>query len=354
LSDHSDVDASKVGASEDPGIAPGPVTAWITDTAPDIEPPLRFAPIPGGHSNLTYLVTDRAGRRLVLRRPPLGHVLESAHDMAREHRIMAALAHSPVPVPPMVGLCCDRSVLGVDFYVMRFVPGHVLRSRGDVDVLEPDARHRLSRNLVDTLAAIHAVDLDRVDLADLGRHEAYISRQLNRWHRQFHEGGTRDLPLLDAVHAELSARVPEQGPATIVHGDYRLDNCLVNEDGDVAAVLDWEICTLGDPLADVGMLLVYWVEEGDELDPLGQPATTAPGFFGREQLVDRYAEVSGRDLSHIAFYRVFGLWKLACVLEGVYARYVAGAKGDPPAGVQHFADSVVALSQAAADMLETG
>ena len=358
VSDHHDAGEgtppTDVAGTAVPGIEAAAVTDWITDREPSVAPPLRFDLIEGGHSNLTYRVTDTAGRRLVLRRPPLGHVLESAHDMGREHRIMAALAPTDVPVPPMVGLCTDRAVLGVDFYVMDYVKGHVLRSPADALLLDRDARSHLSGVLVDTLAAIHAVDLDAVGLADLGKQESYVERQLRRWHRQFHEGGTRDLPLIDAVHAELTRRVPPQGPAAIVHGDYRLDNCLVSTSGEVAAVLDWEICTLGDPLADVGMLLVYWIEAGDVLDPLGQAATSAPGFWPRQRLLERYAAASGRDLGDIAFYHAFGQWKLACILEGVYARYVGGAKGDPPPDVQHFADSVVELSHAAAASLEQG
>jgi len=350
----SDAASASRTRTDVPGIDAAAATDWIAAHQPDVEPPLRFELIEGGHSNLTYRVTDNAGRRLVLRRPPLGHVLESAHDMGREHRIMAALAPTDVPVPPMVGLCTDRAVLGVDFYVMDYVEGHVLRTVDDARLLDHDARGHLSAALVDTLAAIHAVDLDTVGLVDLAKHESYIERQLRRWHRQFHEGGNRDLPLIDSVHAELTRRVPPQGPATIVHGDYRLDNCLVSTAGEVAAVLDWEICTLGDPLADVGMLLVYWVEAGDRLDPLGQAATTARGFWPRHRLLERYAATSGRDLGSIAFYQAFGQWKLACILEGVYARYVGGAKGDPPPDVQHFADSVVELSHAAAASLERG
>jgi aminoglycoside phosphotransferase (APT) family kinase protein len=329
----------------------GPVTAWIVEHAPDIAPPLAFDVIEGGHSNITYRVTDRAGARLVLRRPPLGHVLESAHDMAREHRIIAALGPTEVRVPAAVGLCTDPAVNGADFYVMRFVAGHVLRTTADAAKLHPEARSRLSSRLVDGLVAIHAVDLTATGLDDLGRTEDYVARQLRRWHRQFHEGGTREMPLLDAVHDALVERIPAQSGATLVHGDYRLDNCLVTEDGDLAAVLDWEICTLGDPLADLGFLLTYWVEAADPVNPLGHTATTADGFWDRRRVVERYGEMSGRDVGDMDVYVAFGRWRLACILEGVYARYVGGAKGEPPPDVEFFAHSVgLLVEQAARDL----
>jgi aminoglycoside phosphotransferase (APT) family kinase protein len=333
------------------GIDAGPVTAWIVEHAPDITPPLEFEVIEGGHSNITYRVADPAGARLVLRRPPLGHVLESAHDMGREHRIISALGPTDVPVPSVVGLCTDPSVNGSDFYVMRFVEGQVLRTTADASRLPREARSRLSGRLVDGLVAIHAVDLEATGLADLGRTEDYVARQLRRWHRQFHEGGTREMPLLDTVHDALSERIPPQVGATLVHGDYRLDNCLVTEDGDLAAVLDWEICTLGDPLADLGFLLTYWLEPDDAVNPLGHTATATDGFWDRRRIVERYGELSGRDISDMDVYVAFGRWRLACILEGVYARYVGGAKGEPPPDVEFFAERVgLLVEQAARDL----
>jgi aminoglycoside phosphotransferase (APT) family kinase protein len=177
------------------------------------------------------------------------------------------------------------------------------------------------------MAAIHAVDLTGAGLADLGRHGGYIERQLKRWYGQWNAQKTRDLPAVDAVHDELSRRVPEQGPATLVHGDYRLDNCMLGPDGTVVAVLDWEICTIGDPLADVGLLQVYWTGPDDEPSAWPSAATTLPGFAGRAELAARYAATSGRDISDLSFYVAFGFWKLACILEGVYARYLGGALG---------------------------
>jgi aminoglycoside phosphotransferase (APT) family kinase protein len=310
------------------GIDAGPVTTWLEAHVAGARGPFAFELIAGGHSNLTYRVTGAGGARFVLRRPPLGHLLASAHDMGREHRIIAALAGS-VPVAPALGYCDDASVNGAPFYVMRFVDGLVVRDRAEAESsLTLAARGRVGDSLVDTLAGIHAVDLARVGLADLGRHEGYVARQLKRWYGQWQAQRTRDLAAVDEVHAALAARIPDQGPATVVHGDYRLDNCMITPAGDVAAVLDWEICTLGDPLADVGMLMVYWTGPDDSASAWEGSATTAPGFSNRAALAERYAAVSGRDLSQLGFYVAFAAWKLACILEGVYARYLGGALGE--------------------------
>ena len=201
--------------------------------------------------------------------------------------------------------------------------------------------------MVDTLVEIHAVDPDRVGLGELGRKEDYVARQLHRWHGQWEKSKTRELPLVDDVHERLSARIPEQGPATIVHGDYRLDNMILAPAGEVAAVVDWELCTLGDPLADVGMLLVYWSEAGDEFSPLFEAATTAAGFPTRDEVRAGYAERSGRDLGEIDFYVALGCWKLAIILEGVYARYAAGQYGKSDEAFQQFAKVVDQLAAGA-------
>jgi aminoglycoside phosphotransferase (APT) family kinase protein len=312
-----------------PGINVDSVTDWLVANVEGATAPFVFDAIAGGHSNLTYRVTGSDGARFVLRRPPLGHVLASAHDMSREHRILAGLQTSAVPVPPVVGFCDDPTVNDAPFYLMRFVDGQVLRDReASQSALDEGARANASTSLVDTMAAIHAVDLDQAGLSDLGRHDGYIERQLKRWYGQWNQGKTRDLPAVDRVHDALLERIPAQGAATIVHGDYRLDNCLVDDGGTVVAVLDWEICTLGDPLADVGLLQVYWTGPGDADSAWTGTATTAPGFWDRRQLADRYAQVSGRDLGQLDFYVAFAYWKLACILEGVYSRYLGGALGD--------------------------
>ncbi len=234
-----------------------------------------------------------------------------------------------MPVPRSLGLCTDESVNGAPFFVMGFVDGHVVRDRVVAElVLTPTARRRAGESMVDTMAAIHAVDLDACGLADLGRHEGYIARQLKRWYGQWNDQKTRDVVEIDRVHDALVQCIPEQGPATLVHGDYRLDNCIVGDDGTVKAVLDWEICTLGDPLADVGMLQVYWTGPNDaDLGVDRRPPPLPTGFVDRADLIARYATVSGRDLSQLPFYVSFAYWKLACILQGVYYRYLGGALG---------------------------
>lgn len=333
------------------GIEHSAVTNWLVSHAKKVTPPLRFELITGGHSNLTYRVTDATDSRWVLRRPPLGHVLEGAHDMGREHRLMSALANSGVPVPRIVGLCTDHSVNGADFYVTDFVDGHVLRNPEDAEVIPVDVRPHLSAQLVAGLAAIHDVDLDAVGLADLGKREAYVARQLRTWLRQFTAMTSREVPLIGEVHDELTARIPEQRGATLVHGDYRLDNCLVTASGEVAAVLDWEIATLGDPLADLGILLAYWSEPDDPFLPLGEAATVAEGFASRDDLVAAYGAATGRDTSDIGFYFAFANWRLACILEGVYSRYVGGASPEVPAEVEVFAQSVLDLTERAHELV---
>jgi aminoglycoside phosphotransferase (APT) family kinase protein len=295
-------------------------------------------------------VTDAADQRWVLRRPPLGHVLATAHDMGREYRIIFGLQSTDVPVAPAVGHCSDESVTGAPFYVMGYVDGRVARDPEQAELLSLPARAHSGEALVDVLARIHAIDPESVGLGDLGRREGYIERQLRRWHGQWHQSKTRELPLIDEVHDGLVARVPVQGPATIVHGDYRLDNCILDEHGDVLAVLDWELCTLGDPLADIGLLLIYWTEPDDPRPALLDPPTTVPGFATRDQIAAWYAEVSGRDLSNIDYYMAFGYWKLACILEGVYERYRAGVMREHE-GWEDFAERVVWLAESARDAL---
>ncbi len=339
------------------GIDADAVTAWFAEHVGDARPPLRFELIAGGHSNLTYAVTDRTGNRWVLRRPPLAQVLATAHDVGREHQIMSALAPTPVPVPPTVGHCEDLRVNGAPFYVMDFVDGRVVRSVDQAEQLTPDARRRAGESLVDVLAAIHEVDLEAVGLADLGRHEDYIARQLRRWYGQFQQSesqvaGGLDLPSVHRIHELLADNIPDQQGAAIVHGDYRLDNCMLGDDGSVVAVLDWEICTLGDPLADLGLLCVYWTDPGGPA-VLPQAAPTAlDGFPRSSDLVERYAARSDRDLSSLPFYVAFGFWKLTCIIAGVYARYAGGAMGDVPEeqvlGFRHMLDALADTTQSAA------
>jgi aminoglycoside phosphotransferase (APT) family kinase protein len=334
-------------ASAKDGIDEPKVTPWLEEHVEGLRPPLTFTLIAGGHSNLTYRVDDAEGNAFVLRRPPLHHVLATAHDMGREHRIISALGPTPVPVPPALAYCDDPEVNGAPFYVMGFVDGLVVRDAAAAERLSESQRRTAAESLVDVLAEIHAVDTDAVGLGQLGRKAGYIERQLRRWYKQFLDSKTREVPALESVYEKLLAQVPEQGPATIVHGDYRLDNCLVGHDGRIAAVLDWEICTLGDPLADVGLLVVYWTDPEDESAALLTAPTALPGFPRRAELLERYGERSGRDLSTIDYYTAFGYWKLACIVEGVYARYRGGAMGSEASGFEAFATQVERLAAAA-------
>ena len=337
-----------------PGIDIAPVTAWLEGHVPGARGPFSFDVIAGGHSNLTYRVVGADGAAFVLRRPPLGHRLASAHDMVREHRVIAALQRSAVPVAPALGLCTDDTVNGAPFYVMGFVDGHVVRDREIAEQsLTLPARRRAGESLVETMAAIHAVDLDSVGLADLGKHEGYIARQLKRWYGQWNDQKTRDVRAVDDVFEALNQRIPDQGQATLVHGDYRLDNCIVGDDGEVRAVLDWEICTLGDPLADLGLLQVYWTGPGDEASAWGGSATTAEGFLDRADLTARYEAISGRDLSQLPFYVSFAYWKLACILQGVYYRYLGGALGTrDPAELEPYNAQIDLAAERATQCLE--
>ena len=341
------------GTGDIPGIDPDGLGVWWRKHTPAVDLPLEFSRITGGLSNLTYDVADQSGRRWVLRRPPLHGVIQSAHDMGREHRIMAALADSAVPVPPVVGHEPDPSVTGAEFYVMAHVAGPIYRSPAQVGAqTDPTLRSTVSTSLIDTLVALHDVDPDTVGLGDLGRREDYCGRQLRRWRRQWGQVETRPLPAFDEVHRRLSADIPDQQGAGIVHGDYRLDNIILTPDGDVAAVVDWELCTLGDPLADLGILCAYWADPDDTFRALPQAATHLPGFATRAELIDRYARRSDRDLGDIDFYLALAYWRLAAILEGVYARFSSGAYGEDampdlasfPRRVEHLVEAALAAT----------
>jgi aminoglycoside phosphotransferase (APT) family kinase protein len=344
-------DQRDVAAHGDPpGLDVAAVTAWLRQRI-ELVDPVAASVVAGGRSNLTYVLEDGAGQRVVVRRPPLHGVLQSAHDVAREHRIITALEGTEVPVPACLGLEEDTSVTGAPFYAMHHVAGVVARDTATArTALSPAARAASGAAVVDALVGLHAVDIDRVGLGELARRDGYLERQLRRWSTQLERGGTRELPVLDEVHRRLAARVPDQGPATLVHGDYRLDNVILDPDtGAVRAVLDWELTTLGDPLADLGLLLVYWVEPDEQDAALPDPPTQAPGFCSRAELVERYAERSGRDVSGLGYHVAFGYWKLACILEGVHGRYRAGAYGDEAAGFEQLGELVVLLGERALD-----
>jgi aminoglycoside phosphotransferase (APT) family kinase protein len=323
------------------------VTRWLVEHIPGALAPFRFDLIAGGRSNLTFRVTGADGARFVLRRPPLGHVLATAHDMAREHRIIAAVGTTGVPVPPALGLCTDIEVNGAPFYVMGFVDGEVLDSVEKAALLPYELRRPASEHLIDVLADLHAVDIDAVGLGDFAKRDGYIERQVKRWSAQWEGSKTRELPAIDEVAVRLRERMPVQRGTSIAHGDFRFGNALVDVSrGRVAAVLDWELCTLGDPLADVGYLGVYWYD-GEAANVRANDPTSAGGFPSYAELLERYATRTGRDLSGIDYYVAFSCWRLAVISEGVYARYLHGAMGEQDVDITQFKVGVDALAERA-------
>ena len=313
------------------------VTDWVQQQIPGLEPPLDFTLIAGGHSNLTYKFTDQRGGSYVLRRPPLGHVLESAHDMAREHRIVSAVAQSKVPVPTTYGVCEDTEVNGSPFYLMEFVDGLVPHKQEAVEPLSGDERRSFGLHVAGVLSDLHLVDPDDIGLGNLARKEAYLARQLKRWTAQWEATKTHEIPEMDESLRLLHEDVPDQVGAAIVHGDYRPGNMMIR-DGRMVALLDWELCTLGDPLADVGYFMNNWPQPGEE----GADAapTGAGGFPDRPELLEIYQANTGRDLSRINYYRAFSHWRLAAITQGVYKRYLVGAMGDQEFDLVTYKESI--------------
>jgi aminoglycoside phosphotransferase (APT) family kinase protein len=287
--------------------------------------------ISGGKSNLTYRVACDAGE-VILRRPPLGHILPTAHDMGREYRVMTALAHTAVPVPRTFHLADADSPLGAPFYVMERVVGHICRNSIPTGYAEtPEDRRRVGEALVDVLADLHTVDAAAIGLAEFGRPAGFMERQLRRWYQQWVATKTGELPALDALRDELVAARPEQQTGAVVHGDYRLDNTILHptEVGTIVAVLDWEMSTLGDPLADLGAMLAYWSEAGDSevlrRARIMAPVTALDGFPSRLEIIERYARRSRIDVSTINWYQSFAYFKLAVVCQGIAARAAGGS-----------------------------
>jgi aminoglycoside phosphotransferase (APT) family kinase protein len=287
--------------------------------------PLHASVVAGGRSNLTYFIGDDA-HEWVLRRPPLGHVLPTAHDMAREYKVLAALAPTDVPVPRPFAFCDDTSVNDAPFYVMEKVEGNILRTPEEIGALSPDDARRCSEELVDVLVAIHAVDYHAVGLDDFGRPDGYVERQVRRWGEQWERSKTSELPEIDELARRLRNAIPASPPPTIVHGDYRLDNTMLapGDPARIVAVLDWEMATLGDPLADVGLFLIYWARDEAQTGNVGATISPSRGFLSRDEVVERYSKQSGRDVSELDFYEALASYKLAIILEGIHARFLMG------------------------------
>ncbi|WP_313405745.1 phosphotransferase family protein [Aeromicrobium sp.] len=303
--------------------------AWLDAEVPgELPGDLGATLITGGKSNLTYAVSN-GERDVIVRRPPLGHVLATAHDMGREHRIMAALAGTAVPVPRMIASCPDDSVIGAPFYVMEKMSGTAFQRAADLEPLGSERIRDITERLVDTLAELHAVDYEAVGLGDFGRPDGYLERQVARWKKQLEASHSREIEGIDELAARLSANVPVSSEGTIVHGDYRLDNVLVDtQDGDrITTVLDWEMSTLGDPLTDVAIMLAYQnlaLAAGPSGSAQVTDAPLAPGYLSPDDVVERYAMQSGRDVSELGFHLGLAYFKLAVILEGIHFRYTQG------------------------------
>jgi aminoglycoside phosphotransferase (APT) family kinase protein len=304
-----------------PGLDLEQFAAWFGGACPgEAYGPLQGRLIAGGRSNLTYEVSD-GSRSWVVRRPPLGHVLATAHDMEREYRVITALRDTGVPVPLTYALCNDAAVIGAPFYVMSKVDGIPYRTADQLAALGPARARAIAEHMIGTLARLHSVDPAEVGLADFGRPDGFLARQVRRWKKQLDASRSRPLAGIDELYAELAADPPDGSPPAIVHGDYRLDNVLVDSGDKVAAVVDWEMATLGDPLTDVGLLVVY--QRMDRLAE-GPMASDAPGYPSVPEVLRLYAADSGRDLSDLGFYIALASFKAAVILEGIHFRYVHG------------------------------
>ncbi len=321
------------------------LTTFLDAELPDLrQGDLRARLLAGGRSNLTLSVTDGT-TEWVLRRPPLGHVLETAHDMSREYRVMKALGHTRVPVPHMVAFCQDAGVLGAPFYLMEKISGIAYRDAHDFASLDPAGRQALGTAFLDTLADLATVDYTEIGLGDFGRPDGFAERQVRRWGKQLASSSSRELVGIADLQKRLADRVPPAQRAAIVHGDFRLDNALVSPDdpSEVRAIIDWEMSTLGDPLTDLGMLYLFW-EGWQGLDnPIAATPADFPGFPAWSVLSERYAERTGLDLAHFDWYAGFAFFKLAVICEGIHYRYVQGLTvGDGFEGIGGLVEPLVA------------
>ena len=311
------------------GIQCQAVSQWMTSVIPDAMPPFRFARISGGHSNLTFRVTDSHCEAWILRRPPLGDLMPTAHDVWREYRVINALGDSDVPVPQAFGFCDDDEVTGAPFYVMSCVPGMVVHDREAAEqYFDLAARSKICETLVDTLVAFQSVDFEAVGLGDLGRRDYYIARQLKRFGKMYELCAPDNPELMLDILRELDGKRPAQRGATLVHGDLRLGNCVCTSSGEIAAVLDWETCTLGDPLTDISLIISLWGHPSAPEPHQPDAPSMAPGFWSQEKMLHEYAARSGRDLSQMDYYIAFQYWRMAVIWEEINARHKCGAYGE--------------------------
>ena len=338
-----------------PGLDLDSLARYLAPRVGELAASLRAEVIPGGRSNLTYIVDDGA-RRFVVRRPPLAHVLPTAHDMAREYRVLAALQNTGIPVPHVIALCEDESVIGARFYVMEWIDGHVVRDA--LPAAFPDSRETrqaMSSALVGTLLQLHRIDPEAIGLAGFGHPDGFLGRQVRRWWQQWEASKTRELPSIEELRRRLHETVPVQSAPGIVHGDYRLDNVMYapSDPARIVAVIDWEMCTIGDPLCDVGLLCVYWADDDTEAAGRalhGMPVTVQDGFYKRADILRDYAAGTQRDMTALEWYIALGAYKLAIIAEGITARFLMGMTVGE--GFERMGEMVPAIVEGGLDALD--
>ena len=338
-----------------PGLRLTALTEWMQDNVASFNgaAPVQATLLAGGRSNVSYKLTDANNSSWVLRRPPLGHIMPSAHDMGREFRVLSGLNSVAFPTPTTCGYCEDESVIGAKFMLMDFVDGRVIESAKTAAALSARQASEISAELVDTLARLHAIDPAAAGLDQLGKPAGYLQRQVKRWGEQWQITKTRELPEIEALHAWLEtaiAKVPESLSTSIVHGDYRIDNViLAGQESKIVAVLDWEMSTLGDPISDLAISLVYWSQATDTLRkriPVAEDVTSGEGFWSRQQVLDRYVDRTGLDISHLDQCVALACFKLAVIMESIHHRNLSGQQLGAAAGEQStMGEATVALSE---------
>ncbi len=324
---------------------------WLSANAPEISTPVRLELVSAGRSNLTYLLEDTRGQRYVLRRPPAGTLVASAHDVGREYRIISSLGDSALPLPQTVAECSDPGVIGAPFFVMRFVPGTIVTDPVTARSLRADVRQHVGKALATTLALLHAVDLEQVGLSDLRRRHGYVERQLSRWGKQLDGEESGDGSPLRGLGKRLGERVPLAQREVLLHGDFKLENMILAANGDVAAVLDWELASVGDPLADLGWLMIWWVQPGEDLPWITPRPTSAGGFADRASLAAEYAGATGIDVTGISYYMAFSYWRLSCINVGTRRRFLAGEMGAKTIDIDALNQQIRWQTAAADDLL---
>jgi aminoglycoside phosphotransferase (APT) family kinase protein len=331
------------------------VDAWYRATLPELGPVAGISALTGGMSNITCLVTHTSGARSVLRRPPIRAGLATAHDVRREHRVLAALAPTGFPVPTPLAICTDKAVLGADFYVMDAIDGIVAHTAADIEAVIPvDRRAAIGTELAATLARLHEVDPEVVGLGSLGRHTGFVERQLTRWLAQYEKSVSEVDPRIVHAHDALARAIPPPPLLSIVHGDFRLGNVILGGDGTLRTVIDWEVCTLGDPLSDLGYLIATWVEADDALAAHVDPPSALPGFARRASVIEAYFAASSTEPRPIGFYVAFSYWKLACILSGARTRMAASARGESVTDLSQITDRIENATLLAGRHLDLG